>query len=113
MKANRGSGGIDRVSIGDFDRNLVQNLGEIHRLLKEDRYFSQPVKRVWIPKPQRRKRPLGIPVVRDRVVQQALLNRPQRIFEPKICDCSFGFRPGRSTHQAIEKVEEYIKRGYP
>jgi len=54
---------------------------------------------------------LGIPAVRDRVVQQALLNRMQRIFEAKFCDCSFGFRPGRSPRQAIEKVEEYLKRG--
>lgn len=113
VKANKGSGGIDRVSVVDFDRNLVQNLDEIYRLLKEDRYFPQPVRRVWLPKPHGGKRPLGIPVVRDRVVQQALLNRLQRIFEPKFCDCSFGFRPGRSAHRAIEKVEEYIKRGYP
>ncbi len=55
---------------------------------------------------------LGCPSVRDRVVQQALLNRLQRIFEPKFCDCSFGFRSGRSPHQAIARVEEYLKRGY-
>ena len=55
---------------------------------------------------------MGIPAIKDRVVQQALLNRLQRIFEPKFCDCSFGFRPGRSPHQAIEKIEEYIKEGY-
>ena len=109
VKANKGSGGVDRVSIEDFERNLPQNLEEIHRLLKEDRCLPRPVRRVWIPKPNKDKRPLGIPAVRDRVVQQALLNRLQRIFEVKFCDCSFGFRPGRSPHQAIEKVEEYLK----
>ena len=112
VKANRGSGGVDRVSIEDFDENLSQNLDEIHRLLKEDRYSPQPVRRVWIPKSNGDKRPLGIPSVRDRVVQQALLNRLQRIFEPKFCDCSYGFRAGRSPHLAIARVEEYLKGGY-
>ena len=64
VKANRGSGGIDRVSIEDFDENLAQNLDEIHRLLKEDRYSPQPVRRVWIPKPNGDKRPLGIPTAK-------------------------------------------------
>jgi len=112
VRANKGSGGVDRVTIENFEQNLPQNLDEIHRLLKEDRYLPQPVRRVWIPKPNKDKRPLGIPSVRDRVVQQALLNRLQRIFEPKFCDCSYGFRPGRSPHQAIEGVEEYLKGGY-
>jgi len=112
VRANKGSGGVDRVTIENFEQNLSQNLDEIHRLLKEDRYLPQPVRRVWIPKPNKDKRPLGIPSVRDRVVQQALLNRLQRIFEPKFCDCSYGFRPGRSPHQAIARVEEYLKGGY-
>lgn len=112
VRANKGSGGVDRVTIENFEQNLPQNLDEIHRLLKEDRYLPQPVRRVWIPKPNKDKRPLGIPSVRDRVVQQALLNRLQRIFEPKFCDCSYGFRPGRSPHQAIGRVEEYLKGGY-
>jgi len=112
VRTNKGSGGVDRVTIENFEQNLPQNLDEIHRLLKEDRYLPQPVRRVWIPKPNKDKRPLGIPSVRDRVVQQALLNRLQRIFEPKFCDCSYGFRPGRSPHQAIEGVEEYLKGGY-
>lgn len=112
VKANKGSGGIDRVSIEDFDENLAQNLDEIHRLLKEDRYSPLAVRRVWIPKSNGDKRPLGIPSVRDRVVQQALLNRLQRIFEPKFCDCSYGFRAGRSPQKAIARVEEYLKRGY-
>ena len=104
MKKNRGSGGVDRVSIEDFEQNLHQNLDEIHRLLKEDRYFPQPVRRVWIPKSNGDKRALGIPAVRDRVVQQALLDRLQRIFDPLSCECSCGFRSGKNPHQAIPKI---------
>jgi len=112
VRTNKGSGGVDRVTIENFEQNLPQNLDEIHRLLKEDRYLPQPVRRVWIPKPNKDKRPLGIPSVRDRVVQQALLNRMQRIFEAKFSDCSYGFRPGRSPHQAIARVEECLKGSY-
>jgi len=111
VKANKGSGGIDKVSLEEFEQNLDLNLQEIHRLLYEDRYTPQLLRRVWIPKPNGDRRPLGIPTIRDRVVQQALLNRLTKIFEPKFLDCSFGFRANRSTHQAIEKVEEYLKDG--
>jgi group II intron reverse transcriptase/maturase len=111
VKANKGAGGVDKVSLKDFEKDLDLNLREIHRLLYEDRYSPQPVKRVWIPKPDGDKRPLGIPTIRDRVVQYALLNRLSRIFEPKFLDCSFGFRPNRSTHQAIERIEEYLRDG--
>lgn len=110
VRANKGAGGVDRVSVEDFEQNLDLNLREIHRLLYEDKYIPQPVRRVWIPKPNGDKRPLGIPVIRDRVVQQALLNRMSQIFEPKFLECSFGFRPNRSTQQAIQKTEEYIRR---
>ena len=109
VKANKGTGGVDKVSLEEFEKNLVVNIEEIHRLLLEDRYEPQPVRRVWIPKPNGDRRPLGIPTIRDRVVQQALLNRLERIFEPEFCSCSYGFRKGRSCHQAIEKVEEYLK----
>jgi len=111
VRANRGAGGIDRVSLKEFERNLDFNLEEIHRLLYEDRYQPQPVRRVFISKPNGDKRPLGIPTIRDRVVQQALLNRIGKIFEAKFMDCSFGFRPNRSAIGAIQRVEEYLKEG--
>jgi group II intron reverse transcriptase/maturase len=111
VKTNKGAGGVDRVSIGEFEQNLDLNLREIHRLLYEDRYTPQPLRRVWIPKPNGDKRPLGIPTIRDRVVQQALLNRLSRIFEPKFLDCSFGYRPNHSAHQAIKRIEDYLKDG--
>ncbi len=80
VRANRGSAGIDRESIGHFGAQLEQNLAEIQRLLKQDRYQPQPVKRVYIPKSDGRQRPLGIPTVRDRVVQQAVKNLLEPIF---------------------------------
>lgn len=112
VKANKGTGGIDGVSLKEFERNLDYNLEEIHRLLYEDKYTPQPVRRVYIPKPNGDQRPLGIPAVKDRVVQQALLNRLSKIFEAKFKDSSYGFRPNRSPLQAIEKIEEYLKAGY-
>jgi len=105
VKQNRGSGGIDEVSIEVFDRNQEQNLSEIQRLLKQDRYLPKPVKRVYIPKPDGRQRPLGIPTIRDRVVQQALKNVIEPIFEAEFVDSSFGYRPGKSAKQAIEQIE--------
>lgn len=114
VKANRGSGGIDRVSIAQFAKNKEQNLRELHRLLRNKRYKPIPVKRAYIPKPDKGRRPLGIPTIRDRIVQQALLNIFERfgIFESKFLDCSYGFRPGRNAHQAIEEVERLRDQGY-
>lgn len=112
VKANKGACGIDGVSIEEFEDNLDTNLEEIHRLLYEDRYKPRAVKRVYIPKPNGDRRPIGIPTVRDRVVQQALLNRLEKIFEAEFKDCSYGFRSNRSPIQAISKVEEYLKAGY-
>jgi group II intron reverse transcriptase/maturase len=111
VKTHKGAGGIDGVSIEEFEKKLGENIEEIHRLLYEDKYTPSPVRRVYIPKPNGDRRPLGIPTIRDRVVQQALLNRMEKIFESKFKDCSYGFRPGRSTLEAISKVEEYLKAG--
>ena len=111
VKENRGAAGIDRVSIVQFEKQRQQNLLEIQRLLKEKRYKAIPVRRVEIPKPNGRFRPLGIPTVRDRLVQQATLNILASIFEAKFLDCSYGFRKERSPHQAIEKIEQYRNDG--
>ena len=112
VRLNKGACGVDRVSLEEFERNLEENLEEIHRLLYEDKYEPLPVRRIYIPKPNGDKRPLGIPTVRDRVTQQALLNRIGKIFEAKFIDCSYGFRPDRSALQAVKKVEEYLSNGY-
>jgi RNA-directed DNA polymerase len=111
VKQNRGADGIDEVSIEEFERTLEQNLNEIQRLLKQDRYVPNPVKRVYIPKPDGKRRPLGIPTIRDRVVQQTLKNVIEPIFEAEFLDSSFGYRSGKSAKQAIEQIEAIRDEG--
>ena len=112
VKQNKGAAGIDDVSIEEFECNLEQNLNEIQRLLREDRYVPNPVKRVYIPKPDGKRRPLGIPTIRDRVVQQALKNVIEPIFEVEFLDSSLGYRPEKSAKQAIEQTEEVRDEGH-
>jgi RNA-directed DNA polymerase len=81
VKKNKGAAGIDKVTIDEFERNLEQNLNEIQRLLRQDMYEPMPVNRIYIPKSDGKQRPLGIPIIRDRVVQQALKNVIEPIFE--------------------------------
>jgi len=106
VKANKGSGGIDKVSIPAFEKVAEAELAQLHQELKEETYRPMPVKRQYIPKRGKpnEKRPLGIPAIRDRVCQQALKNRLEPIFEPLFSECSFGYRTGRSTHQAMRKI---------
>jgi len=111
VKQNKGATGIDDVSIEEFEWNREQNLNEILRLLREDRYVPNPVKRVYIPKPDGKRRPLGIQTIRDRVVQQALKNVIEPIFEAEFLDSSFGYRPGKSAKQAIEQIEAIRDEG--
>lgn len=113
VRENKGSGGIDKVSIHDYEKVLYKELDILHQQLKENTYKPMPVKRVNIPKRNKpkEKRPLGIPSIRDRVCQQALKNRLEPIFEPKFSECSFGYRPGKSTHQAMRKIYKEILNG--
>ena len=112
VKANKGAAGIDKVSIAEFERNKDYYIAELHYLLKTNRYKPKPVRRVLIPKPDGGQRLLGIPAIRDRIVQQAMKNVLEPIFEPMFEDCSYGFRPGRNCHQAIEKIRGYRDNGY-
>lgn len=112
VKRNRGAAGIDKVSIQHFEANLEENLLALMRQLKQRRYFPKPLRRVYIPKANGKLRPLGIPAVRDRVAQEVARRLLEPIFEPAFHDDSFGFRPGRSAHQAIERLLELHRQGY-
>lgn len=110
VKANKGAPGIDGETVGDFARLLAENINNLHEGLKTNTYVPQPVRRTYIEKPDGGKRPLGIPTVRDRVVQQALLNVLEPIFEPDFHPSSYGYRPGRSPQQAVAKAERFMNK---
>jgi len=114
VKRNRGAAGVDKVSIAMFAANLEENLAALMRDLKTGGFRPLPLRRVHIPKgPGSNKlRPLGIPVVRDRVAQEVIRRLLAPIFEPRFHDASFGFIAGRNCHQAIERVLELHRQGY-
>ncbi|TKB12417.1 group II intron reverse transcriptase/maturase [Desulforhopalus sp. IMCC35007] len=109
VKSSNGAGGIDGQSIKDFAESLTSNIDQILTELQEKSYQPQPVRRVEIPKASGGVRLLGIPAVRDRVVQQSLLDILQPIFDPEFHPSSYGYRPGRSCHHAITKATMFIR----
>ena len=112
VRSNRGAAGIDRVSIGSVEQYGVQRfLQELGAVLREGTYGAQVVRRVYIPKADGRKRPLGIPTVRDRVVQMAAKLVLEPIFEADFEPCSYGFRPRRSATMALERLRQLGARG--
>ena len=106
IKSNRGAAGVDGASVAMFEANLEQNLNALMRDLKKGSFEAKPLRRVYIPKDPRGKktRPLGIPVVRDRVAQEVLRLLLEPVFEPLFHHYSFGFRRGRNCHMAIEEA---------
>ena len=110
VKKNRGAAGIDGQSLEDFETNLGKETDCLLQELKEKTYNPKPVRRVVIPKEGGGERLLGIPAVRDRIVQQALLNELEPIFDPGFHPSSYGYRPGRSCHQAISKASLFIRQ---
>lgn len=110
--ANQGSAGVDGQSIGQFTGSLSQQLERLHQELKTGQYQPQPVRRHWIPKPgSTEQRPLGIPTVRDRIVQGAIRNVLEPIFERQFAQHSYGFRPGRGCKDALRRVEGLLNEG--
>jgi RNA-directed DNA polymerase len=113
VKRNKGSAGVDRVTIKMFEAHLEENLQRLSESLKEGRYRPQAVRRAWMRKPgSKQKRPLGIPTVRDRVVQTALRNVLEPIYERDFAAQSYGFRPERGAKDALRRVDELLKAGY-
>jgi RNA-directed DNA polymerase len=112
VKANKGAPGIDNISVEEFPEYAYRHWEGIKAALLEGTYTPSPVKRVEVPKDSGGSRPLGIPTVMDRVIQQAISQVFTPVFDPHFSKDSFGFRPNRSAHQAIRKVEKDIREGY-
>ena len=111
VKANKGACGIDKMSVSELDEYLRKHKEEIISSIMNMTYKPQPVRRVYIPKPNGKKRPLGIPTAVDRVVQQATAQVLSQIYYESFSDNSYGFRPKRSAHDAIDKVLNYLNEG--
>ena len=114
VRANKGTHGLDRVTIRMFEKDLDTHLREIRRKLKEHRFEPHPVLRVYIPKPAdpKKRRPLGIPVVTDRIVQQAIVQVVEPLFDAQMSTRSYGYRKGRKARDAIATIIQDAKEGF-
>jgi len=112
VKSNKGSAGIDGMTVEELPAYLTKHWPTIREQLLSGTYKPPPVKRVEIPKPDGGIRQLGIPTVLDRFIQQAVMQVLQRRWDPTFSEHSYGFRPGRSAHQAVTKAQQYIAEGY-
>ncbi|MGJ8640942.1 MAG: reverse transcriptase domain-containing protein, partial [Opitutaceae bacterium] len=112
VRSNNGAAGIDGMSVTDFPAFSQVHMLRIIDQIREGRYAPAPVKRVWIPKPDGTKRPLGVPTVLDRVIQQAIAQVLSPLFDVGFSESSFGFRYGRQAHAAVERISEASKADY-
>lgn len=111
VKKNKGAPGIDKMTVQELDGYFNLHMGEIREQIKAKKYKPEPVRRVYIPKANGKMRPLGIPTVVDRVIQQALAQILVKGYEPRFSEFSYGFRPRRDCHMAVNKVLEYLNDG--
>lgn len=112
VERNGGSAGVDGMTVKQLRPYLKQHWPGMREAILDGSYRPHPVKRVVIPKPGGGQRNLGVPTVLDRFIQQAMLQVLQELWEPKFSDSSYGFRPGRSAHQAVAQAQRYIRQGY-
>lgn len=112
VKENEGSPGVDRVTVAEFERNLEDNLSSLSAELEQGAFSPLPVLRTYIDKESGGQRPLGIPAVRDRIVQQALLLILSPVFNRRFLDCSYAYRPHRSALDAVKNIENLLTEGY-
>jgi len=112
VKRNKGAGGIDGMGVDELLQYLKDNGEEIRESILAGKYRPAPVRRVEIPKDNGKKRKLGIPTAVDRVIQQAIVQVLTPIYEPKFAEPSYGFRPGKSAHDALRKCQAYLEEGY-
>src|SRR5437763_1761938 len=112
VKRNKGAAGIDGMTVGDLPAYLKERWPTIRAQLLDGTYKPQPVRRVEIPKASGGLRPLGIPTVLDRLIQQAVMQVLQADWDGTFSETSFGFRPKRSAHQAVEQAQAYIASGH-
>jgi RNA-directed DNA polymerase len=112
VEANKGSHGVDGMSVKSLRDHILQHWESIRISIEEGTYEPSPVRRVEIPKPNGGVRLLGIPTVTDRFIQQAIAQVLTPLFDPQFSDHSYGFRPRRRGHEAVRKAREFMKEGY-
>ena len=110
VKSNKGSAGVDQQTLDDFDKNRSKELYKIWNRLSSGSYYPPFVKRVLIPKQNGKTRPLGIPTVSDRIAQQVIKTLVEPKLETEFLENSYGYRPNKSAHSAVRKVQEYVRK---
>ena len=104
----KASAGVDGVTYEEYERDVARNIQTLHERLKNGKYQAQPLRRVYIPKENGKQRPISIPALEDKIVQKGMVEILHAIYEQDFLDCSYGFRPGRGQHQALDEVGRVI-----
>src|SRR5215467_1500926 len=102
------SAGIDGVTYEQYKTNVEENIRQLHQRLKEGKYQAQPLRRVYVPKEDGKQRPISIPALEDKIAQKAVVDLLNAIYEQDFLDCSYGFRPKRGQHQALDEIGRVI-----